>query len=269
MKRSPDHFIVQRVRESCGETWTEYLTTEGTWVTQRSYAGTWQGTQALQRAMRDGGHVEPVWLNRKKVSLKGIDVAPYAQSILSRFTGGVTQPFLNEVVTAHWEKDFKITVGLDSGNFMHFHADEDIDFVPHTGEFDKVYSASFQADARERRAIFLREGVGTAIGRRAYLPESEKDYGDAIAKALTEARIPFEREFPLGNKAVDFMISGLAVELKTKGGLSEITRQISGYLEHDSVIGLLLVSTRMQHSGIPFAMSGKPCWYMRTKGGAF
>lgn len=269
LKRPPDHYRVQRIRENYGESWAEYLTPEGTWVTQRSYAGTWNAEGALRRAMRDGGHIEPVWVEhrKKEVLLRGIDVAPYTQAIMSRVYG--SKPFPNEVVTARWEKDFKILIGLDSGNFLSFHADEDAMLVPHLKEDEEIYSPTFRAEARLKRAFFLREGVGLAIDRRAYLPETEKEYGDAIAAALTDARIPFEREFPLGGKAVDFMVAGLAIELKIKGGLAEITRQISGYMEHDAVAGLLLVSTKMQHSGIPTTMSGKPCWYMRTKGGAF
>ena len=52
---------------------------------------------------------------------------------------------------------------------------------------------------------------------------------------------------------------GIAVEVKTAGGLPAVARQLLRYAEHDEVTGILLVTTRSAHEAIPSVLLGKPC----------
>ncbi len=52
--------------------------------------------------------------------------------------------------------------------------------------------------------------------------------------------------------------TGIAVEVKVKGGLPDVTRQVLRYLEHDAVTGLLLVTTKSAHRAVEGVHMGKP-----------
>lgn len=51
---------------------------------------------------------------------------------------------------------------------------------------------------------------------------------------------------------------GVAVEVKTKGGLSDLTRQVYRYAELASVSGVLVVTTKNMHARLPPEAMGKP-----------
>ena len=66
-----------------------------------------------------------------------------------------------------------------------------------------------------------------------------------------------EREVRLSDgDIVDFMINGVAVEVKLKGAKSTIYRQLVRYAKHESVKGILLVSSVAM--GLPPEIEGKP-----------
>ena len=52
---------------------------------------------------------------------------------------------------------------------------------------------------------------------------------------------------------------GIAVEVKTAGGLPDVAEQLLRYAEHDEVAGILLVTTKSAHLQIPSILLGKPC----------
>ena len=49
----------------------------------------------------------------------------------------------------------------------------------------------------------------------------------------------------------------VGVEVKVKGGVPEIERQLARYAAHDSVDVLVLVSTRLRHARMPSTLCGK------------
>ena len=51
---------------------------------------------------------------------------------------------------------------------------------------------------------------------------------------------------------------GTAVEVKVGGSLSDLTRQLARYAEHNDVTGLLVVTTKDRHRQLPASLSGKP-----------
>lgn len=88
---------------------------------------------------------------------------------------------------------------------------------------------------------------------------SERDLQDAIAEALTNADIPHEREYPLSRQdRPDFIVGeNLALEVKIKGGLTAVTRQLHRYAQHERVHAILLVTTRANHRRLPATMNGR------------
>lgn len=87
---------------------------------------------------------------------------------------------------------------------------------------------------------------------------TERDLQAAIAEVLTRNGIAFEREVSLSARdRPDFMLDpGLALEVKVKGPVSEVIRQLSRYVESPRVSAVLLVTTRATHI-VPDTIEGK------------
>ncbi len=115
----------------------------------------------------------------------------------------------------------------------------------------------------------LREILGTY----RYNFASERDLQDGIAQVLFQRGIRFAREVRLppakkGEQDIpDFMVDGIAVEVKVDGGLSDVTRQLHRYAQHKEVQALLLVTSRSQLGNQPGKMSGKPVMVLALLGG--
>ncbi len=74
---------------------------------------------------------------------------------------------------------------------------------------------------------------------------------------LIAKRIPFEREVRMGpHKRPDFVVKGIAVELKIAGGEMEILRQMKRYAADPTIRGVVLVSTKAM--AVPETLGGKP-----------
>lgn len=75
---------------------------------------------------------------------------------------------------------------------------------------------------------------------------TEKDLQAGIERVLTDAKIPFRREAPLGDAGViDFLIAAeIGLECKIKGSPTDVARQLLGYAAHDSIVELMLVTGR-------------------------
>jgi len=82
----------------------------------------------------------------------------------------------------------------------------------------------------------------------------------AIAQLFTEQAIPFDREVPLSAQdRIDFLLSdGVGCEVKIGGGLSEVTRQLHRYAQHDRITELVLVTSRLLLARVPAEINGKP-----------
>ena len=81
----------------------------------------------------------------------------------------------------------------------------------------------------------LAEHLRTTLTKRRLPAATELALQDAIALAFTAAGIAFEREVHLSAEdRVDFMVEGnVGVEVKIAGGLSEVTRQLHRYAQHN------------------------------------
>ena len=93
---------------------------------------------------------------------------------------------------------------------------------------------------------------------------------DAIAAAFTSAGIAFDREVILSGKdRIDFLVGGhLGLEVKIEGALSEVTRQLHRYAQHDQIQGLVLVTTRMRHRALMRELNGKRIDVVHLIGGS-
>lgn len=88
---------------------------------------------------------------------------------------------------------------------------------------------------------------------------TEATLQDAIASVLTENAIPFEREARLdAYSRPDFMIGGVAVEVKIGGSWAALVRQLQRYAKHERVAEILVVSSRVRLVRVPRELAGKP-----------
>lgn len=93
----------------------------------------------------------------------------------------------------------------------------------------------------------LRPGIAT-----------ERELQDQIERILAGAGIAYERERALSKRdRPDFLVGGTALEVKIGGTGAALLQQVIRYLEHDTVTGVLAISTRTQHR-LPAEAMGKP-----------
>lgn len=97
------------------------------------------------------------------------------------------------------------------------------------------------------------------LGAYRYSFSSELQLQDGIAQVLALRGIPFDREVPLSPKdRPDFMVDGIAVEVKVDGSTSEVTRQVHRYAQLKAVEAVLLVTSRLCHDNLPSSINRKP-----------
>lgn len=101
--------------------------------------------------------------------------------------------------------------------------------------------------------------LATALEQTKLPSTTEEHLQVAIAARLTELGVTFEREHRLSAKdRPDFFVDGLAIEVKIKGTLTEVTRQLARYAAHVAVREVLLVTSRLQLASVPRTLNGKP-----------
>ena len=89
----------------------------------------------------------------------------------------------------------------------------------------------------------------------------EDDLQKAIASVLSDCSIPYQREYRLNEKdRLDFKVGTIAIEVKIKGGLTEVARQVGRYLQSSEVTSVILVTTRSAHRNLPPSLNGKPIY---------
>jgi hypothetical protein len=94
-------------------------------------------------------------------------------------------------------------------------------------------------------------------------PDLQAGTGALLAAEGFTAR-PQARLGPL--ERLDFLVDGIAVELKVRGTASELERQVTRYLSHEEVRGVLVVTNRARHRGLPREINGKPVWVVWIAG---
>lgn len=93
---------------------------------------------------------------------------------------------------------------------------------------------------------------------RGFVPSDEADLGDQIAKRLVAQGVEFEREVWLNDTdRIDFLVGDVGLELKLKGPVSSVTRQLMRYAQSNRVASLVLVTTRFGHKAVPRELAKK------------
>lgn len=90
---------------------------------------------------------------------------------------------------------------------------------------------------------------------------NEYDLQDGIERALTGAGVEVERERRLGAAGrIDMFLPLLriGVEVKVKGAVPPLLRQLGRYANHPDVEGLVVASTAARHRSIPADIFGVP-----------
>ena len=105
--------------------------------------------------------------------------------------------------------------------------------------------------------------------------QNEADLQQRMEAAFTAAGFLFDREVNLDgdrHNRIDFLMAGgLGVEVKAGKSSStmDVTRQLLRYTHARAVTGLLLVTTRALHAGVPRELGGKPVDVYTVRGMAF
>lgn len=102
--------------------------------------------------------------------------------------------------------------------------------------------------------------IKESLSHKRFTLSNEKKTQIQICQYLKQAGLDVQREVYLNQEnIIDFMVSGLGIEVKVKGSAFDILRQCERYCEFDQVKGLMLVSGRF--IGFPKEIKGKPCYF--------
>lgn len=97
--------------------------------------------------------------------------------------------------------------------------------------------------------------------------QSESELSDLVSERLTRCGIEFSREKWLNDTdRIDYLVGRIGVELKLKGPVSSVTRQLARYADSDLVDEVVLVTTRATHKRVPGALRGKPITVIHVGG---
>jgi hypothetical protein len=114
--------------------------------------------------------------------------------------------------------------------------------------------------------------VGTierALRSHRFLFTTERELQAGIALVLEKQGVSFTREAALDDGTIDFLVGSVGVEVKIKGTLQDVTRQVHRYLQCARVESLLLVTTRAALARLPATISGKSVRALHLVTGAF
>jgi hypothetical protein len=87
----------------------------------------------------------------------------------------------------------------------------------------------------------------------------EDELQRAVAAAFDEAGIAYQREVRLSARdRLDFLIGGIAIELKVKTDGKELLRQVLRYAAHREVDAIVIAATTHRVLLLPETANGKP-----------
>lgn len=94
---------------------------------------------------------------------------------------------------------------------------------------------------------------------------------DSIERVLLGNGIPFKRErYESDGERPDFMVGGIALEVKIKGGTAALTRQVYRYAKLPTVSEIVVVASRSRLAGgLPEEINGKPIRVVSLASSAF
>jgi hypothetical protein len=123
--------------------------------------------------------------------------------------------------------------------------------------------------AQPALAVVTARQVRAALARYRLPVSVEKAMQDGVESALRGERFDFKREVTRGADRIDFLVGTVGVELKVKGSVAEVLRQLERYALWEDVTELLLVTTRGHHLAMPPELNGKPMLVHTVRGVLF
>lgn len=110
-------------------------------------------------------------------------------------------------------------------------------------------------------------GVVNTINAHRYRYANEDELQEGILRALLAQGFAPTREVRLApHERIDLMVEKVGIEVKVDGPLQRVWGQLERYAQSPSVEGLVLVTTKVIHLGVPRELSGKPVHVVRIRG---
>lgn len=100
--------------------------------------------------------------------------------------------------------------------------------------------------------------IGAILSATRFRFATEEELQDGIAEALRDHHP--QREVRLSaHDRIDFLLWGVGIEVKIKGGVSALTRQLVRYAELPAIAALVVVTSQRQYAlQLPRTLGGKP-----------
>lgn len=118
--------------------------------------------------------------------------------------------------------------------------------------------------------VALRHDLAGFIGRaRGPLPVTEADMHERLARLIASAGYAAEPgTAPGADQGTGFLVEGgIAVEVDAARSVSELEQQVRQRLSSRTITGILVVTTRAQHCGLPPSIDGWPVRVLWEPGG--
>lgn len=111
----------------------------------------------------------------------------------------------------------------------------------------------------EKQGRWTAESLRNTLFPYRFRFSTEKDLQDGIESVLVSGNISYQREVHLGSSdRPDFMVGGVAVEVKIAGSLSALVRQIFRYAKYQQVESILVIGSPSWIPKIVTELNGKP-----------
>lgn len=116
-----------------------------------------------------------------------------------------------------------------------------------------------ESENSEKPGLWMAESLRNVLLPYRFRFSTEKELQDGIESVLVSRNISYQREVHLGSSdRPDFMVGGIAVEVKIAGSLSALVRQIFRYAEYRRVESILVVGSPSWIPKIVTELNGKP-----------
>lgn len=126
------------------------------------------------------------------------------------------------------------------------------------------------------RAAALIRAVSDLLQGARLTWQNETQLQAELSALLTDAGIAHEREVALtgpqrtGTERIDFLLlDGVGMEIKVKGSVPAVTRQLQRYAHTPEVVALILATTRPIHTQVPATVAGITVHVHVIQGGAW
>lgn len=93
--------------------------------------------------------------------------------------------------------------------------------------------------------------LAATLGGRRYRYKDEATLHEALSAVLDDALIEHEHEVRIEGGRIDFVVGKVGIEVKVKGSVEVLRRQLEGYSAERKLNELLVVTTRPAHRAVP------------------